>query len=58
MEANSHSVIPEVLGVTIDEKEAADEDASRVQPDFKKGMHDNPRSGPVVTSDPNLRTTY
>lgn len=45
--------VPEALGTTIAEKEAADEDSDRVQPDFKKGMHDNPRAGDVDLSDPN-----
>lgn len=54
--ASTDTAAPVATGVTIAEKESADEDASRVQPAFKKGMHDNPRSGPVVTSDPNATT--
>lgn len=50
--ASIAGAIPEVLGRTKAEKEAADQDESAVQPDFKKGMTDNPRSGPTVLSEP------
>lgn len=50
--ATISGVAPEALGVTTAGKEAADEDSTRVQPEFKKGMHDNPRSGPTVLSEP------
>jgi len=49
---------PEALGVTTGEKETADGATGRVQPDFKKGLMDNPRSGDRVLSDPNRPTTY
>lgn len=51
------SVVPVVLGVSVAEKEAADTDEAQVQPDFKKGMMDNPRSGSVDLSDPNNPST-
>lgn len=51
--ASLEGVMPEALGVTKAEKEAADAETDRVQPDFKKGMMDNPRSGDVDLSDPN-----
>lgn len=56
--ASLAGVAPEALGVTRAEKEAADADDSRVQPVFKKGMQDNPRSGDVILSDPNRSTPY
>lgn len=49
-EATIDGVAPEVLGRTVSEKETADEDTGAVQPDFAKGVHDNPRSGPTVRS--------
>lgn len=54
----NETAVPEALGVTIAEKEAADADDGRVQPDFKKGMHDNPLAGDVVLSDPNRDRVY
>ncbi|MCP4868280.1 MAG: hypothetical protein GY898_06130 [Proteobacteria bacterium] len=56
--ASIEGAVPEALGVTIAEKETADEDTSRVQPDFKKGMMDNPRSGDAILNDPNRPITY
>jgi len=50
--------VPEAGGVTIAGKESADQDTSRVQPDFKKGLHDNPRSGDPILSDPNRPISY
>jgi hypothetical protein len=50
-EADVAGVTPEVLGRTIAEKQAADADTGAVQPDFRKGVHDNPRSGPIPQND-------
>lgn len=52
-EATLAGVTPEILGITVAEKETADEDTGAVQPDFSKGMHDNPRAGPTIRSEPN-----
>lgn len=50
--ASLAGVAPEALGITVAEKEAADQSTTAVQPTFKKGMHDNPRAGPILQSDP------
>ena len=55
--ANVEGAIPDALGVTVAEKQAADADESRIQPGFKKGMMDNPRSGPFVPTDPSESST-
>lgn len=51
-EATLAGVKPEVLGITVAEKEAADQETDAVQPDFAKGMMDNPRAGPTIRSEP------
>jgi hypothetical protein len=51
-EATTDGTTFEVLGRTVAEKEAADGDSSAVQPDFKKGLMDNPRSGAMSETDP------
>lgn len=51
-EAMLAGVAPEVLGITVAEKETADQDTGAVQPDFAKGLMDNPRAGPTIRSDP------
>lgn len=56
--ASGEGVLPVVLGLTLAEKEAADLNESQVQPEFKKGMHDNPRSGPTNLSNPSEVTSY
>jgi hypothetical protein len=50
-EADTAGSAPEVLSGTIAEKETADADTGAVQPDFRKGLHDNPRSGSVPLTD-------
>ena len=50
-EADVAGVTPEVLGRTIAQKEEADADTAAVQPDFRKGVHDNPRSGSIPEND-------
>lgn len=49
---------PLALGITKAEKEEAEQDESLVEPEFQKGMHDNPRSGPVVLNRPGEVTPY
>jgi hypothetical protein len=51
--ASLAGVAPEALGTKLAEKAAADQDTTAVQPEFKVGMHDNPRAGPASQSDPN-----
>ena len=51
--ASLGSVAPQALGLTVAEKDAADAETDRVQPAFKRGMHDNPRAGSVTLGDPN-----
>lgn len=50
--ANLESVVPVATGVDVSEKEEANQDEGRVQPEFAKGMHDNPRSGATGAIDP------
>lgn len=57
-QATVESVTPVVLGTTKAEKEEADGDSDQVQPAFKRGMHDNPRSGSTVLNDPNEVVSY
>jgi hypothetical protein len=45
---------PIMLGTTVAEKVAADADTGAVQPDFKKGIMDNPRSGPAPQNEPDI----
>ncbi len=50
-EGNVAGSAPEVLSGTLAEKETADADTGAVQPDFRKGLHDNPRSGSASLTD-------
>lgn len=56
--ASLSGVAPIGLADTLAEKQAADEDESIVQPDFRKGVMDNPRAGPSSPENPSETNSF